>query len=209
MSMIATCSPSMSAPATPTTAHRLPFLIILSGWSLAYERWDRTCWHRARTECQHQICADSNARRRLQWQGAPVVVRAAMTGDSSERSNPSETDEGLWSEISAGDFTDRPALFLDRDGARVHDPHYLGRAEDVRMFKGASTAVARCNRLGIPVVPVTNQSGIARRRPDCDLRNSGQRRCPGQSGRSSVTAQSPVLEPRRDSNRCVRGLDRI
>jgi D-glycero-D-manno-heptose 1,7-bisphosphate phosphatase len=86
-----------------------------------------------------------------------------MTGDSSERSNPSEADEGLWSEISAADFTDRPALFLDRDGVLVQDPHYLGRAEDVRMIKGASVAVARCNRLGIPVVLVTNQSGIARR----------------------------------------------
>jgi D-glycero-D-manno-heptose 1,7-bisphosphate phosphatase len=69
---------------------------------------------------------------------------------------------GLWSEISSSDFEGRPALFLDRDGVIVEDTHYLGRAEDMRMLTGAAEAVARCNRLGIPVVLVSNQSGIGR-----------------------------------------------
>ena len=85
-----------------------------------------------------------------------------MTSDSSRQPNPREADEGLWSEISSRDFARHPALFLDRDGVLVEDSHYLGRAEDMRMLEGASAAVARCNRLGIPVVLVTNQSGIAR-----------------------------------------------
>jgi D-glycero-D-manno-heptose 1,7-bisphosphate phosphatase len=70
--------------------------------------------------------------------------------------------DGLWCEISAGDFENRPALFLDRDGVIVEDTHYLGRAEDMRVLTGATQAIAHCNRLGIPVVLVSNQSGIGR-----------------------------------------------
>jgi D-glycero-D-manno-heptose 1,7-bisphosphate phosphatase len=82
----------------------------------------------------------------------------------NERSLPAQSqhDAGLWCEISSGDFVNRAALFLDRDGVLVEDTHYLGRAEDVRILPGAAAAVARCNRLGIPVVIVSNQSGIAR-----------------------------------------------
>jgi D-glycero-D-manno-heptose 1,7-bisphosphate phosphatase len=69
---------------------------------------------------------------------------------------------GLWSEVAAGDFAGRPALFLDRDGVIVEDTRYLGRPEDMRMLAGAAAAIARCNGLGIPVVLVSNQSGIAR-----------------------------------------------
>ena len=70
--------------------------------------------------------------------------------------------DGLWSEIAAGDFAGQPALFLDRDGVIVEDTHYLGRAQDVRMLAGAGEAIARCNKLGIAVIVVSNQSGIAR-----------------------------------------------
>jgi D-glycero-D-manno-heptose 1,7-bisphosphate phosphatase len=69
---------------------------------------------------------------------------------------------GLWSEVFAGNFTGRPALFLDRDGVIVEDTHYLGQPKDVRMLAGAAAAIARCNGVGIPVVLVSNQSGIAR-----------------------------------------------
>jgi D-glycero-D-manno-heptose 1,7-bisphosphate phosphatase len=74
------------------------------------------------------------------------------------------SDPGLWYEVYAGPqcLTGRPALFLDRDGVIVEDTQYLGRAQDVRMLAGAGEAIARCNTLGIPVVLVSNQSGIAR-----------------------------------------------
>ncbi len=74
------------------------------------------------------------------------------------------TDAGLWCEVYS-DFPHlnyRPALFLDRDGVIVEDTHYLGRAQDVRMVAGAAEAIGRCNRRGIPVVLISNQSGIAR-----------------------------------------------
>src|SRR5580704_545664 len=71
-------------------------------------------------------------------------------------------DAGLWCEIGEGDFAGRPALFLDRDGVVVVDTNYLGQVEEMQLIAGSAEAIARCNILGIPVVLVTNQSGIAR-----------------------------------------------
>lgn len=56
----------------------------------------------------------------------------------------------------------RPAVFLDRDGTIIDDVHYLARPDLVRLRPGAGDAIARLNRAGVPVVLVTNQSGIAR-----------------------------------------------
>lgn len=56
----------------------------------------------------------------------------------------------------------RAALFLDRDGTIITDEHYLSDAERVRLMPGAASAIARANHAGIPVVIVTNQSGIGR-----------------------------------------------
>jgi D-glycero-D-manno-heptose 1,7-bisphosphate phosphatase len=77
-------------------------------------------------------------------------------------------DIGLWCEIGSADWGQRPALFLDRDGVIVRDTAYLGRAEDLRMIDGVAPEIARCNTLRIPVVVVTNQSGIARGYYDWD-----------------------------------------
>lgn len=72
-------------------------------------------------------------------------------------------DVGLWCACGEGDFSARPALFLDRDGVIIVDTAYLARPQDLRLIEGAAAAIARCNRCDIPVVVVTNQSGIARR----------------------------------------------
>jgi D-glycero-D-manno-heptose 1,7-bisphosphate phosphatase len=71
-------------------------------------------------------------------------------------------DAGLWCEFDAAVPPGRATLFLDRDGVIVTDTHYLCRVEDMRMIPGAAAAIARCNRVGIPVVVVTNQAGIGR-----------------------------------------------
>lgn len=57
----------------------------------------------------------------------------------------------------------RRAAFLDRDGTIIHDAEYLGDPAGVRLLSGAAAAIARLNAEGIPVVVVTNQSGIARK----------------------------------------------
>jgi D-glycero-D-manno-heptose 1,7-bisphosphate phosphatase len=56
----------------------------------------------------------------------------------------------------------RGAAFLDRDGTIVEDVDYISRPEDVRVIAGAPTAIAALNEAGIPVIVVSNQSGIGR-----------------------------------------------
>lgn len=79
-----------------------------------------------------------------------------------------QVELGLWCQIGRSDFSGRPALFLDRDGVIVKDTHYLGRPEHMHLIEGAALAIARCNALGIPIVVVTNQSGIGRGYYDWD-----------------------------------------
>ncbi len=59
-------------------------------------------------------------------------------------------------------FRGRAALFLDRDGVIVEEVGYLHRPEDVRLVPGAAAAIAAANRAGVPVVVISNQSGIGR-----------------------------------------------
>jgi len=56
----------------------------------------------------------------------------------------------------------RPAVFLDRDGTLIEEVNYLAHPEQVRLLPGAAEAVKELNALGIPVVVVTNQAGVAR-----------------------------------------------
>lgn len=70
--------------------------------------------------------------------------------------------EGVWCEIFKCARSGGPALFLDRDGVVVEEVNYLCRAEDVRVLPGAAKVIGAANRLGIPVVLVTNQAGIGR-----------------------------------------------
>ncbi|MEO7041672.1 MAG: HAD family hydrolase [Gemmatimonadaceae bacterium] len=53
-------------------------------------------------------------------------------------------------------------VFLDRDGTVIRDASYLSRVDDVELLPGAAGAIARLNERDIPVIVVTNQSGIAR-----------------------------------------------
>ena len=55
-----------------------------------------------------------------------------------------------------------PALFLDRDGVVVEDVEYLHRVEDIRLVGGVDKTIAAFNQNNLPVVMVTNQSGIGR-----------------------------------------------
>lgn len=56
----------------------------------------------------------------------------------------------------------KPAVFLDRDGTINEEVGYIRDLADFRLIPGAAEAIARLNKLGIPVVLVTNQSGPAR-----------------------------------------------
>lgn len=56
----------------------------------------------------------------------------------------------------------RPAVFLDRDGTINVEVDYLSDPEQLELIPGAGAAIARLNRAQLPVVVVTNQSGVAR-----------------------------------------------
>jgi D-glycero-D-manno-heptose 1,7-bisphosphate phosphatase len=56
----------------------------------------------------------------------------------------------------------RPAAFLDRDGTIIEDVDYISRPEDVRLRPDAAGAIAMLNEAAVPVIVVSNQSGIGR-----------------------------------------------
>lgn len=56
----------------------------------------------------------------------------------------------------------RGAAFLDRDGTINHDTGYVSDPATVELLAGTAAAIRRLNERNIPVVVVTNQSGLAR-----------------------------------------------
>ena len=56
----------------------------------------------------------------------------------------------------------RPAVFLDRDGTLVEEVGYLNHVSRFRMFPFVATAVRRLNEARLPVIVVSNQSGVGR-----------------------------------------------
>ena len=70
---------------------------------------------------------------------------------------------GIWLKLSAVcSRAPQAALFLDRDGVIVEDPGYLSKPEDVRLVAGIATLISAANAADVPVIVITNQSGIAR-----------------------------------------------
>jgi len=56
----------------------------------------------------------------------------------------------------------KPAVFLDRDGTMIEDVGYLDALTKIAFYPWTVDAIRMLNRAGLPVVVVTNQSGIAR-----------------------------------------------
>jgi len=56
----------------------------------------------------------------------------------------------------------RPGVFLDRDGTICEDAGYLNDVELFRMFPFAAAAIRKLNEARLPVIVVTNQSGVGR-----------------------------------------------
>jgi D-sedoheptulose 7-phosphate isomerase/D-glycero-D-manno-heptose 1,7-bisphosphate phosphatase len=62
----------------------------------------------------------------------------------------------------AGARQRRPGILLDRDGTIIVDHGYVASIDRVDFIDGAAAAIAMFNRASLPVVVVTNQSGVAR-----------------------------------------------
>ncbi len=56
----------------------------------------------------------------------------------------------------------RPAVFLDRDGTINEQMGYINHISRFQLLPGVARAIARLNLAEVPVVVVTNQSGLAR-----------------------------------------------
>jgi D-glycero-D-manno-heptose 1,7-bisphosphate phosphatase len=56
----------------------------------------------------------------------------------------------------------RPAIFLDRDGVIIEEVNYLSHPDQVKLIPGAAKAIQTLNTLGIPVIIVSNQAGVAK-----------------------------------------------
>jgi D-glycero-D-manno-heptose 1,7-bisphosphate phosphatase len=56
----------------------------------------------------------------------------------------------------------RPAVFLDRDGTIAEEVGYLNHASRFRMFPFVAAAIQRLNQAELPIIVVTNQSGVGR-----------------------------------------------
>ena len=54
------------------------------------------------------------------------------------------------------------AVFLDRDGTLIEDIGYIGRADQVTLYPWTVRSIVAFNRARLPVVVITNQSGVAR-----------------------------------------------
>lgn len=56
----------------------------------------------------------------------------------------------------------RPAVFLDRDGTINEQMGYINHLSRFQLLPGVGAAIRLLNEAGVPVVVVTNQSGLAR-----------------------------------------------
>ncbi len=56
----------------------------------------------------------------------------------------------------------RRAVFLDRDGTICEEMGYVNHVDRLQIFPFAAEAIRQLNLADIPVIVVTNQSGMAR-----------------------------------------------
>ena len=59
-------------------------------------------------------------------------------------------------------FKRRPVLFLDRDGVIIEDRHYINNPREVELCAGVKKFIRRIYEMNIPIVIITNQSGISK-----------------------------------------------
>jgi D-glycero-D-manno-heptose 1,7-bisphosphate phosphatase len=56
----------------------------------------------------------------------------------------------------------RPAVFLDRDGTLIEDAEYLSRPSQIKLFSNSAEALKLLRKAGFYLFVVSNQSGVAR-----------------------------------------------
>ncbi len=72
-------------------------------------------------------------------------------------------DQQRWYEIHnelSQSRTRIPAIFLDRDGVIIEEKHYLHDPDQVELYPGVAEKLESLLQFKVPVVVITNQSGI-------------------------------------------------
>lgn len=67
-----------------------------------------------------------------------------------------------WRRCPLAETTVRPAVFLDRDGTIAEEVGYLNHVSRFRLLPGVAAAIRTLNEAELPVIVVTNQSGVGR-----------------------------------------------
>ena len=67
-----------------------------------------------------------------------------------------------WRRCPLAETTARPAVFLDRDGTIAEEVGYLNHVSRFRLLPGVAAAIRMLNGAQLPVIVVTNQSGVGR-----------------------------------------------
>lgn len=96
----------------------------------------------------------------------------------------------------------RPAVFLDRDGTICEEMGYLNHITRFRMFPFAAAAIRRLNEKSLPVVVVTNQSGVARGMFPESLIHEVHERMTSQLAASGVRVDGFYYCPHRAEDEC-------
>ncbi len=73
-------------------------------------------------------------------------------------------EAGLWVRHNGpeGAFAGRPALFLDRDGVINEDTGYPRSPDEIVLIERVVPLIREANRQDMPVIVVSNQSGVGR-----------------------------------------------
>ena len=90
-----------------------------------------------------------------------VVRDSAHEAQRSENIAEEKSEAEFGSKSESRDAL-RPAVFLDRDGTICEEMGYINHISRVHVFPFAAAAIRRLNEASVPVIVVTNQSGISR-----------------------------------------------
>ena len=72
-------------------------------------------------------------------------------------------DDLLWRDVRVERFAHpQPALFLDRDGVIIEEREYISDPDQVELMPGIPELIRAARSVGMAVVEITNQAGIAR-----------------------------------------------
>ena len=74
----------------------------------------------------------------------------------------SDRSGGTARRLPEGTSAERRFVVLDRDGTLIVEQHYLSHPGQVELIPGAAGGLRRLSQLGLGLVVITNQSGIAR-----------------------------------------------